>query len=132
MIPFEQHAGVPHDLLRCVPQEISVGEYRPDPIDIGIDHARGGEQLARIELVGAFELILIDRRFEAAAQCVLHAIMELGEQRGFPRVPQARVGRSHIRCGEHVEIIEVCFVAYEPRECIDDFGIGDVLLLRRQ
>ena len=132
MTPFEQHAGVPHDLLRCVPQEIGVGEYRPDPIDIGIDHARGGEQLARIELVGAFELILIDRRFEAAAQRVLYAVMELGKERGFPRVPQARVGRSHIRCGEHVEIVEMRLVTHEPRECIDDFGVGDVLLLRRE
>ena len=83
-------------------------------------------------MVGAFEFILIDRRFEAATQCVFHAVMELGKERGLPRVPQSRVGRSHIGCREDVKVVEVCLVADESRKRVDHLGVGDVLFLSRQ
>jgi hypothetical protein len=127
-----EHAGVPGDLLRGVPQEVRVREHRPDAVHGRVRDARCGEQLSCLRLMFLLEFVLVDRRLEAAAQRTLHPVVEFTEERGLPGVPEAWVRRAHIGGSEYVEVIEVGLIAYEAREFIDDGGVGDVLLLCRE
>ena len=69
--------------------------------------------------------------FEAAPQRAPHALVEVVEQRGLPRVPELRVRAADVRDREQVQVVEVRLVADRAREFLDHLGVGDVLLLRR-
>ena len=79
----------------------------------------------------AHQLVLVDRRLEAAPQRPLDAFVEIVEQRCLPRIPELRVGPAHVGAGQHVQIVQMNFVADLACELVDDLRVADIVLLRR-
>src|SRR5215468_2552890 len=128
-IALGEQLRVPRDFLRRVLQEVSCSETLPHGGELGFRHAALEQRPARGILRLAYQMLRVDRTLEAAPQRLLHPLIEVMEQRRLPRVPQFRVGGTHIGAGEYVKIVEVGFVADLTREGVDDLRIADVLLL---